>query len=255
MKIGLMNNPRRELAAEIEFIASNGFDFIDLTLEYPKAHIDILDRQQALAELKDSGLGVVGHTTYYLPFGSPINSIREAAINDVIRSVEFLREAGAEIITVHPDPGVGAVETKTTISFNALSFKIISDEASKHDVTIVVENVPGIFSSVEALGSIFDSVPALGFHLDVGHAFIRRNRFRHLLSAFKDRLLHVHLSDNRWREDDHMPLGAGNIKWDEVVGAIKGTGYDATFTLEVFSDDRRYVLGSKDKLVELWQSC
>lgn len=255
MKIGLMNNPRSDLAAEIEFIASNGFDFIDLTLEYPKAHIDILDRKQALAELKASGLGVVGHTTYYLPFGSPINSIREAAINDVIRSVEFLREAGAEIITVHPDPGVGAVETKTTISFNALSFKIISDEASKHDVTIVVENVPGIFSSVEALGSIFDSVPALGFHLDVGHAFIRRNRFRHLLSAFKDRLLHVHLSDNRWREDDHMPLGAGNIKWDEVVGAIKSTGYDATFTLEVFSDDRRYVLGSKDKLIELWQSC
>jgi sugar phosphate isomerase/epimerase len=255
MKIGLMNNPRSDLAAEIEFIASNGFDFVDLTLEYPRAHIDILDRQQALAMLKDSGLAVVGHTTYYLPFGSPINSIREAAVNDVIRAVEFLREAGAEIVTVHPDPGVGAVETKTTISFNALSFKIISDQASKHDVTIVVENVPGVFSSVDALGSIFDSVPALGFHLDVGHAFVRRNRFRHLLSAFKDRLMHVHLSDNRWREDDHMPLGAGNIKWDEVVGAIKSTGYDATFTLEVFSDDRRYVLGSKDKLVELWQSC
>jgi sugar phosphate isomerase/epimerase len=253
MRIGLMNNPRSDLAAEIEFIASNEFDFIDLTLEYPKAHIDIINHQDTLAKIKNSGLSVVGHTTYYLPFASPINSVREAAINDVIRSVAFFKEAGAKIVTVHPDPGVGAIETKTTISLNALSFKIISDEATKHDMTIVVENVPGVFSSVDALNSIFGSVPGLGFHLDVGHAFIRRNRFRHLLSAFKERLMHVHLSDNRGREDDHMPLGAGNIDWIEVIGAIKKTGYDATFTLEIFSNDRRYVLGSRDKIRELWQ--
>jgi sugar phosphate isomerase/epimerase len=197
----------------------------------------------------------VGHTTYYLPFASPVNSIRDAAIHDVIRSLTFFKEAGAAVVTVHPDPGVGAIETKTTISLNALSFKIISDEAAKHDITIVVENVPGVFSSVDALNSVFSSVPGLGFHLDVGHAFIRRNRFRHLLSAFKDRLTHIHLSDNRGREDDHMPLGAGNIDWNEVVAAIKKTGYDATFTLEIFSNDRRYVLGSRDKFKEIWQSC
>jgi sugar phosphate isomerase/epimerase len=255
MKIGLMNNPRSDLAAEIDFIASNGFDFIDLTLEYPKAHIDVLDRQQTISKIKDSNLSVVGHTTYYLPFASPINAVREAAVSDVIRTLDFFKDAGAGIVTVHPDPGVGAMETKTTISLNALSFKIVSDEAAKRDVSIVVENVPGVFSSVDAINSILNSVPGLGFHLDVGHAFIRRNRFRHLLSAFKDKLLHVQLSDNRWRADDHMPLGAGNINWDEVVGAIKSTGYDATFTLEVFSDDRRYVMGSKDKLAELWHSC
>ena len=255
MRIGLMNNPRSDLAAEIDFIASNGFEFVDLTLEYPKAHIDVLDRQQTVSKLKDSGLSVVGHTTYYLPFASPINAVREAAVSDVIRTLDFFKDAGARIVTVHPDPGVGAMETKTTISLNALSFKIISDEAAKHDVTIVVENVPGIFSSVDAINSILNSVPGLGFHLDVGHAFVRRNRFRHLLSAFKAKLMHVHLSDNRYRADDHMPLGAGNINWEEVVAAIKSTGYDATFTLEVFSDDRRYVIGSKDKLTELWHSC
>lgn len=255
MKIGMMNNPRSDLTAEINAIASYGFDFIDLTLEYPKAHVSVLDKQVVLDAIRQSGLSVVGHTTYYLPFGSPVNAIREAAISDVIGTLGFFKDAGAELVTVHPDPGAGAVETKVTISLNALSFKIISDEAAKRDVSIVVENVPGVFSSVEAINSILNSVPGLGFHLDVGHAFVRRNRFRHLLSAFKDKLLHVHLSDNRWRADDHMPLGAGNINWDEVVGAIKSTGYDATFTLEVFSDDRRYVIGSKDKLAELWHSC
>jgi sugar phosphate isomerase/epimerase len=254
MQIGLMNNPRTDIAGEINYIASNGFDFIDLTLEHPRAHIDVLDRKEIIQKIGDSGLGVVGHTTYYLPFGSPIDSLRVAAINDVLGMLEFFRDVGAKIVTVHPDPGVGAVETQATISLNALSFKIISDEATKYGISIVVENVPGVFSSVEAISSVLKSVPALSFHLDVGHAFVYRNRFRHLLSAFKDKLRHVHLSDNRSRADDHLPLGAGNIDWPDVIRAIKKTGYDSTFTLEVFSADRRYVLASKDKLNELWNS-
>jgi sugar phosphate isomerase/epimerase len=253
MKIGLMNNPRSDPAADIEFIASSGFDFVDLTLEYPNAHIDVIDREGVLKALKASGLSVVGHTTYYLPFASPVNAIREAAIHDVTRCLGFFKEAGASMVTVHPDPGVGAVEIKTTVSLNALSFKIISDEASKHDLSIIVENVPGHFSSVEAIRTILDRVPGLGFHLDVGHAFIRRNRFQQLLTAFKTKLCHVHLSDNRLREDDHMPLGAGNIDWQDVAASIKKTGYDGTFTLEVFSPDTRYALASRDKFVELWQ--
>jgi len=56
------------------------------------------------------------------------------------------------------------------------------------------------------------------------------------------------------RDDDHLPLGAGRIDWDEVVKAIKKTGYDGTFTMEVFSNDRRYVLASVEKFKELWQS-
>jgi sugar phosphate isomerase/epimerase len=254
MQIGLMNNPRTDPVAEIDFIASHGFDFIDLTLEYPTAHIDVLSGQDVLKALADSGLGVIGHTAYYLPFASPINALRDAAIGDVVRSLDFFRQAGAKIVTLHPDPGIGAMEAPTTVSMNALSFKIISDQAAKRDIRMVIENIPGAFSAVEPLRSILDSVPGLGFHLDVGHAFIGRQRFSHLLAAFKDKLAHVHLSDNRFRDDDHLPLGCGRINWDDVIKAIKKAGYDATFTLEVFSNDRRYVLGSMEKLKELWQT-
>ena len=47
--------------------------------------------------------------------------------------------------------------------------------------------------------------------------------------------------------------GAGNIDWDEVIPAIKKSGYDSTITLEVFSPDKRYVVGSKEKVLELWE--
>jgi sugar phosphate isomerase/epimerase len=252
MKLGVMNNPAADPVGAIKKIADNGFDFIDLTLEYPQAHIDAINRDAVLKALEETGLGTVGHTAYYLPFASPMGEIREAAIRDVIRGLDFFKEAGARVVTVHPDAGRGAIDQSTIISLNALSFKIISDEAEKRGLTVVAENVPGHFSSVESLKTLLATVPALRFHLDVGHAHIRGNRFRQLLSAFKSKLLHVHLSDNRFRADDHMPIGAGNIDWDQVIPAIKKTGYDSTVTLEVFSPDLRYVVASKEKVLELW---
>jgi sugar phosphate isomerase/epimerase len=253
MKLGVMNNPTSDPVEAIKTIAECGFDFLDLTLEYPQAHIDIINREAVLKALEETGLETVGHTAYYLPFASPMGDLRDAAVRDVIRGLDFFREAGAKIVTVHPDPGRGAIDQSTVISLNALSFKIISDEAEKRGLTVVAENVPGHFSSVDSLKALLSTVPALGFHLDVGHAHIRGNRFRQLLSAFKSRLLHVHLSDNRFRADDHMPVGAGNIDWDQVIPALKKTGYDSTVTLEVFSQDIRYVVASKDKVLELWE--
>ena len=249
-----MNNPRIDIADAVSAFASAGFDYIDLTLEYPKAHIDVIDKKETLKILKGSGLGVVGHTTYYLPYASPIPALRQAAIEDVIKTLAFFKEAGAPTVTVHPDSGVGTMDSKISVSLNALSFKILSDEAAKHDLTIVVENMPGYYSAVESIGGILSTVPGLRFHLDVGHAFLRGNKFRHLLAAFKDKLVHIHLSDNRTQADDHMPIGAGNINWAEVIAAIKGIGYDGTITLEVFSADPRYLAASRDKVLELWNS-
>jgi sugar phosphate isomerase/epimerase len=253
MKLGVMNNPSSDPVGEIKTAAENGFDFMDLTLEYPQAHMEVINQEAVLKALEETGLETVGHTAYYLPFASAMGDIRSAAVRDVISGLDFFERAGAKVVTVHPDAGRGAIDPATVISLNALSFKIISDEAQKRGLTIAVENVPGNFSSVEALRSLLAAVPALGFHLDVGHAHIRGNRFRRLLSTFKSNLIHVHLSDNRFRADDHMPIGAGNIDWDEVIPAIKKTGYDSTITLEVFSADKRYVVGSKEKVLELWQ--
>jgi sugar phosphate isomerase/epimerase len=75
------------------------------------------------------------------------------------------------------------------------------------------------------------------------------------LQAFHDRLAHVHLSDNFGkREDLHLPLGAGAIDWRSIISMLKSFRYHGTITLEVFSSDRRYLLLSRDKLREIWES-
>ncbi|MGQ9603085.1 MAG: sugar phosphate isomerase/epimerase family protein [bacterium] len=252
MKIGLMNNPRNDLLSEIDFIASSDFDFIDLTLEFPACHLSLIDQKSVLDRIAETGLSVVGHTAYYLPFASPIPAIREAAVRDVNESVEFFKKAGARIITLHPDSGIGAIDLETTITLNANSFSEIVRKAKEHGLEVVMENIPGVFSHPGVLRQIFDRVGELGFHLDVAHSSIGRDNTRQLLNTFKGRLKHIHLSDNRLREDDHMPIGAGNIRWEQVISLIKATGYDSSFTLEVFCPDRRYAIASREKFLDLW---
>ena len=124
----------------------------------------------------------------------------------------------------------------------------------------MVENLDRLFSDVEDLKEILDAVPDAGFHLDVGHANLNLgqggvNRTARLIEAFGDRLAHVHLSDNRGGTDDlHLPLGAGTIKWKEVIRLLKGASYDGTLTLEVFSREREHLRTSRRLLLEWWSA-
>ena len=75
MKIGMMNFPAGDVFREIKWASDNGFDFLDFTLEPPAAYYDRLNAQALRAAFKKAGLGVVGHTAYYFPIGSPIAAL------------------------------------------------------------------------------------------------------------------------------------------------------------------------------------
>ncbi|MEA2475819.1 MAG: hypothetical protein QOC87_18, partial [Actinomycetota bacterium] len=102
--------------------------------------------------------------------------------------------------------------------------------------------------------------PEARFHLDVGHANLRlgkheKNRAKSLLDAFGDRLVHVHLSDNRGGEQDlHLPLGAGTIDWKQVARQLQEAGYDGTVTLEVFSREREHLRTSRRLWLGWWSA-
>ena len=82
MQIGAMNNPSREIIAEMKWMAELGLDFIDLTLEPPAAAPWRINPKEIRSALEDFGLGVVGHTAFYLPFACTFESIRIAAVEE-----------------------------------------------------------------------------------------------------------------------------------------------------------------------------
>src|SRR3954451_4076055 len=114
MRIGMMNHPARDPIHEIGWAAEHGFQFVDLTLEHPRAGADTLDSAAIRAALDASQLGVVGHTAWYLPFASPVPRLREAAIAEVESAFPHFAAVGARLVNVHPDPGQRLVGSEQT---------------------------------------------------------------------------------------------------------------------------------------------
>jgi hypothetical protein len=73
MLIGAMNHPREEVLSEIAWMSEMGLDFLDLSLEPPRAGSWLVDGARVAAELGRRGMGSVGHTARYLPVGSAID--------------------------------------------------------------------------------------------------------------------------------------------------------------------------------------
>jgi len=258
LQIGMMNDPRVDLLAEIDWAEKNGFEFLDLTLEPPSYYPATAKLLETRKALNDANLGIIGHTAYYLPFASPYESLRKAAVEEMRWALEAFAKLGALRMTVHPDRSFAfSLGSKGILEKNLQSLKEIHEFARPLGIQVLIENMDRTFNTVEQIRQGFSQIPQLGFLLDVGHANlnVEQNRTEEFLQAFYDRLVHVHLSDNFGKvEDLHLPLGAGNIEWRKIIPMIKRFGYDGTITLEIFSVDRRYLLSSREKLREIWES-
>jgi sugar phosphate isomerase/epimerase len=261
MQMGMMNDPRKSPQEEITWAAAHGFDFIDFTVEPPAAsaaqmHAELDGVKGALQE---HGLGVIGHTAYYLPLASPLARLREAAFAEFVAAFDVCEALGAEKVNIHPQASVPSVFSKEqSLAGHVQALKRLAAAAAERGLIPMVENGPrGPLSSVSDFEALFAEVDNVGLHLDVGHANLvaPTNQTGAFLSAFGGKLLHVHFSDNMGpavREDLHLPLGTGTVPWPESIELLKARGYDGTITLEVFSPDRRYLLLSRDKLREWW---
>ena len=251
MKLGMMNDPALDPVREARWAAANGFDFIDLTLEGPAAAAETLDVPALRAVLDETGLGLIGHTAWYLPFGSAVKELRAGAVAAVEATFEPLAALGATLVNVHADKGINKFAYDDVLRWNAESFATLADRAAQWGLTVMVENVVNQLNTAKAFRKLL-AHPELRFHLDIAHANVKGARTAEFLKAHRERLVHVHISDNSLRSDDHLPLGVGEIDWPEQIGLLRSSGYDGTITLEIFTPDRSYLVDSAARLRRLW---
>jgi sugar phosphate isomerase/epimerase len=252
MKIGVMNHPKQDVLKEIKWISENGFDFIDLTIEPPEAYdINVSKVKKAL---NDCNLEVIGHTNPFLPAIFPVQSIRQACLDEFRKYIDVFSELGVKLMNVHPFYDAHFFSEKEKVKANIQLLKKLNKLCTEKEITLMLENFIPPFDSPEAFEKICDEVPGLAVHLDVGHCNLGSGRdlTESFFRKLGNKIIHVHFSDNKGRNDEHLPLGCGSIEWDKIVGIVKNSGYDRTITLEVFSYDRDYLLLSRDKLKRWW---
>lgn len=252
MQVGMMNDPAADAVAEARWAAEHNFDFLDLTLEGPAAAADQINVAALKAVLDETGLGIVGHTAWYLPFGSPVSQVRAGAVAAVQATFEPFAALGARYVNVHVDKGIGAFSYDDIVRWNAASFAALAEQAKPYGLVIMIENVVNNLNNAKAFRAMLDAHPDLRFHLDLAHANVKGERTAEFLKHHARKLVHVHVSDNKRVNDDHLPLGVGAIDWLEQFGMLKASGYDGTITLEVFTPDRSYLIENAERMRQLW---
>lgn len=255
MIIGGMNHPDHDVIEEIEWMAEVGMDFVDLTLEPPRAAAWDIDVQAVRNALEHHGLGVVGHTAYYLPLASPFESVRRAAVDEIKRCLDVFAKVGASWVNIHPDRSASLLARTLIIERNLRTLSDLLPAAREAGVGIMVENIPGHFNTAAQLGELLDPLPDVGLHLDIGHCnlLVESNTVESILQQYGNRLRHVHLHDNKGGSADlHLPLGTGSVDTPRCIRALRQVGYDGTITLEVFTPDKRHLGFSRDMLREMW---
>jgi len=250
-----MNHPAHDVLDEIEWMAAMGLGFIDLTLEPPRAASWRVDRDAIARSLRRHGMSVMGHTAFYLPVASGIEEIRQASLQELRRCVEVFSDLGARWMNVHPDRHAPMHDRSFFIEKNIATLSELLPYARERGVGLMIENLPGDFNTAQQLGELLDPLPELGLHLDIGHAnlLVAQSTVGELLSAYGNRLRHVHLHDNKGGGADlHLPLGTGSVDVRGAVRLLKSQGYDGTITLEVFTPDRHHLAYSRDSLQRIW---
>lgn len=257
MLIGAMNHPACDPLREIQWMADAGLDFVDLTIEPPGAAWWQVSPRAIRDALQRHKFPVVGHTAYYLPIGSPFQSLRKATVEELKKCIEIFSLIGAKWMNIHPDRQQHIHERDEIVANNIETFSELLPIARNAGIGLMVENVPVHFNTAEQLGELLDPLPELGLHLDIGHCNLRGsltgNSYEEILNLYGARLRHVHLHDNKGGTADlHLPLGTGTVDLHGCIRALKEVGYDSTITLEVFSHDHHYLEYSRDVLRKVW---
>jgi sugar phosphate isomerase/epimerase len=260
MHLGTLADPRGEIEHELHYAKGHGFDFVEISLEGPKTALAQLEPRAArLRELRDElGLFFTCHTPWGWNIGNPYKKIRDATVAEVIDVIGFAERVEARLVTVHMHTRFGMYDKKEMIRNMASSLATLCDRAERSGLAITVENVD---QTVDDTRRILEQEPRAKLHLDVGHANMSPAGGANVLQfieAFRGRLHHVHVHDNRGGHgpdgDLHLPLGAGNVDWPKVVKALKDAGYDKTVTFEVFTKNRAYLEYSKELFKGLLES-
>lgn len=172
---------------------------------------------------------------------------RRSSVAATARAGNWLSHNGGGSLVVHTTFPAENWYPHRFISFLSSMDELLS--AVPGNVRIAVENTPLASGRTDVVLDIVGRYPRerVGVCLDLGHAYIQESVVD-AVRAVGDRLIHVHASDNGAVRDDHFVPGRGGIAWEDAVSALRETGFNGPFTVEL----RDYTRG-EDALYESFE--
>lgn len=186
------------------------------------------------------------------PLSDPDNSVREAIIQSVTKSLEETQELGGDTVLVVPGVVNEKVPYEQAYNTALESIRKLIPVVERTGVRIGLENVWNnfILSPIEARRFVDEiNHPLIGWYFDIGN-ILRYGWPEHWISTLNKRIVKLHLKEfsrekmnnKGLREGFNVELLMGDNNWPVVMKALRDIKYEGGWiTAEVKGGDRNHL--------------
>lgn len=208
----------------LEKIYSLGFRCVELWGDYPHFWARHFLKKNNLAKLISNMKKFTGQNSIHAPIVNIIDKnigLREEALTQMKETITLAGNLGIKYMTMHTGrkfPGMqGWDYEKESFEILVNCLNELGSFAKKHNVTVCVENVPEEFGfSSDKVSKLMKKIKPKNIFMtfDIGHAnLLGADEVNNFFTIMKNKIKIMHIDDNCGEEDNHMPIGAGNIKF------------------------------------------
>ncbi|MFP4248393.1 MAG: sugar phosphate isomerase/epimerase family protein [Armatimonadota bacterium] len=242
-------------AEAVRRLSEQGWEGLELSTE----HIVMIEEAGRPEEMADEVRTVLENTDCIMPQVHLMISANVASADErerrkhmatVRRHVELCSRMGIRTGVIHPggDQPAAFADELAERERRVESFRKLADHAAQFDFALAIENMTDHLrdatsavgqrrfgATIEELHQLIDAIdrPNVGICLDVGHAHVQGYEMAEAVRQCGDRLIATHIQDNDGCSDQHLAPTRGSIDWPAGIAALRESGYDGLFNLEI----------------------
>jgi sugar phosphate isomerase/epimerase len=194
-----------------------------------KGDIDKLKDALSVSELK---------TTIHCPHHDlNLASLNPAAASTAVREVEKCLEVadylGSSVVTFHPGHFKYPLERRIDMLRSHMSR--LNAKAKEHNALLCLENMAPANNFCTTSSEVLEVIAGMdriNVTLDLAHALSEDEDIYGYVRSLGERIRHIHISDFKDGKHPHLPLGNGELKFDQAFAALKTIGYGGIFMIE-----------------------
>jgi sugar phosphate isomerase/epimerase len=171
--------------------------------------------------------------------------LRRFVIRRLERSIQHAHQLDCPLWVFHPGSpsAISSFYPGLDWRINLEAVKTLLELGRKHNVKIAIENTPEPFPSLMKSTNDFSRFyeelgEDIGLALDIGHANLN-GQTKEFMSRFRDKIVHIHVSDNDGKQDLHLGVGKGTVDWQEFVQAVKRMQFHGVVMIESVQDAKQ----------------
>lgn len=202
----------------------------------------IILEQKALAQASGVEITQV-HGPWRWPAQDATPEQRAERMEKMKKSIQLTALLGCKNWVIHPImpfgwEDIGTGNEQATWDLNKEFMTELLEYAKKYDITICFENMPMLKFSMAKPEAVLKFVREMNDEhfkicLDTGHV----NVFPELsvgdeVRRLGDQIRVMHIHDNKFSGDLHLPPLFGDMDWDDFTAALKSIGFNEVFSLE-----------------------